>query len=583
MDDFNKEILKIRKGWKYKREGKDYVPFIHDKIKFNINYYLTRVALFFKFNSALVLDADDLGTTVSLKAIGFDEKKIHIPNYYDKKTEYRSMKKHMKSVSAFPISIDDYVDAIINSKSTQKFRSLLLEKYQNTKYVVKPRLFGEIPSELPSRPSPFNFIYLDYCNEYQTNKNTIKKIFNSNILSDEYVFALTGSLMLKNEDYIDKLLKQIEEEVKEMSQTKVKLDQVFVYKRYHQEGLATQTIQHKNVEESDIYSKKVGMFMFFISFISSKKINYFDNMFEICTSGLCKSDIKNKQCLFHQKEGNMNKKPFCNNRITDFYLLITSQEKKYEHAVEIIKYYDLPYSNKDALFLFSINKEENWSNGILKLYQDKVINNKKQRVTILNIDDVIQSNNNEFKKHDVFNIIYKKKTYVVSIECELNNCVGISFVYENDLFYKNASKNACLFLRKSKFNIMRINYISINDRISVRYNMQTDEDAHVAYEWFDGNIIEIIENKYKIKFDDGDIEILEIEHLEWKKIDIESESDNSYYESESDDLEQLKEENEMLKNKVEMYEKEIQQNMEKNSNIAQQLKELSLLLSVKIV
>ena len=113
--------------------------------------------------------------------------------------------------------------------------------------------------------------------------------------------------------------------------------------------------------------------------------------------------------------------------------------------------------------------------------------------------------------------------------------------------------------------------------------MQTDEDAHVAYEWFDGKIIEIIENKYKIKFDDGDIETLEIEHLEWKKIDIESESDNSYYESESDDLEQLKEENEMLKNKVEMYEKEIQENMEKNSNIAQQLKELSLLLSVKIV
>ena len=59
MEDFNKKILKIRKEWKYKREGKDYVPFIHDKIKFNINYYLTRVVKYFKFDSALVLDADD--------------------------------------------------------------------------------------------------------------------------------------------------------------------------------------------------------------------------------------------------------------------------------------------------------------------------------------------------------------------------------------------------------------------------------------------------------------------------------------------------------------------------------------------
>ena len=37
MEDFNNKILKIRKKWKYKRQGQDYTPFIHDKIKFNIN------------------------------------------------------------------------------------------------------------------------------------------------------------------------------------------------------------------------------------------------------------------------------------------------------------------------------------------------------------------------------------------------------------------------------------------------------------------------------------------------------------------------------------------------------------------
>lgn len=571
MEDFNNKILKIRKKWKYKRQGQDYTPFIHDKIKFNINYYLTRVALFFNFDSALILDADDLGTSVALKTVGFKDENIHIPNYYDKKSEYKTMKQHLKNIAVFPISIDDYVDAIIHSSSTQSFRSELKEKYNDTAFDTKPRLIDP----LPSKPRPFNFIYLDYCNEYQSNKETIEKIFSSNILSEEYVFALTGSLMLKSKEYTDKLLKTIEKDVKKMSKTQVQLDQVFVYKRYHQEGLATQTIQHKDVEVADIHSTKMGMFMFFISFISSKNLDKYNDMFEVCTNGLCKTDIENKQCLFHMKE-QVEMKPFCNNRVTDFYLLISPSEKSLKNAKEIIKDMELPYKIKTPDFLLRINKDKNWSNGILKTFNSS-------DVEMLNIKKIIKSTTQEFIKHQVFNINLKEKTYKISIECEINNCVGFSFVYENDLV--NHSKNACFFVKKAKFKTMIVGFLKVNDTLSVRYKMKTDKKKLVGYQWFDGEIIKIEGDTYTIKFNDGTVERLILGNLEWKKKDDliadyeisenKSSSDDSYISSndERDEyfLEPLKdiyEENAQLKAKLQNAQKEMKEVLKKSTDIA---------------
>ena len=159
MDILLEKINEMRKKWLgNQRVSTTYIPSIHDKIKFNINYYLSQVAKHFKFKTALVLDSDDLGTSLILKATGFNVKNIHIPNYLNDETEYTVMKERMPNISVFPISVDNYVDAYINSRGAITFRDKLVEAYNKTKYITKPRL----KTPYPPRPKQFDFIVMIY-------------------------------------------------------------------------------------------------------------------------------------------------------------------------------------------------------------------------------------------------------------------------------------------------------------------------------------------------------------------------------------------------------------------------------------
>lgn len=501
MDKLLQDIGRIRKDWfrTNKRVSTTYVPSVHDKIKFNINYYLSRVALFFDLDTALILDSDDLGTSVVLKASGFKEKNIHIPNYFNRSTEYVVMKKRLKNVSVFPISVEDYVDAYVESESTYKFRNLLKEKYDETRYERRPRL----KTPLPSRPEQFDFVYLDYCGEYKTNKDTIKSLFENDVFADEFVFAFTGSLFMVYNDDLDKMLKSIVRQITRMKPG-IRVDQIFVYNRKDQEGLATQSIQHRDVEQGQFYKKSQGSIkMFFMSFIYSKRMDKYDAQFDKCKKQFCKLNIENKNCLFHPNEG-FKSKPFCNNKITDFYLLVDPVEKSFENAQEILDSFDLPYQIKDADTLLRLNRQSAWDSGMLKTFTPEM--------EMLDIDKIIKSTEkkvDEFVIHSVVEITYRKKKYSVSIECVIGNAVGIHFLGKDE-WVKNI-ENACFMVTKQKLS----NMMGVSEMMSAMQISNFQRGDTVEAKWKNKWYIGVVGNwsraqkKYRVDFDDNTYDYFE--------------------------------------------------------------------------
>lgn len=498
MDTLLEKVNNMRKKWdKNKRQSKTYIPSIHDKIKFNINYYLSQVATHFDLNTALVLDSDDLGTSMILKASYFNENRIHIPNYFNKETEYSIMKKRMKNIAVFPISVDDYVDAYIKTSSTRSFRLALKEAYDNTKYLRKPRL----KEPLPQRPETFDFVYLDYCGEYDTNKKTIQKLFRNNVFAKEFVFALTGSLMYVSNDELDNKLRSIKGKVERLN-PKLRLDQVFVYNRKDQEGIATQTIQHRDVKQGQMYKKtRTSIKMFFMSFIctTEKNMKKYDAEFDSCKKTFCKLAISNKKCLFHKKENNVSMKPFCNNKITDFYLLASPMEKTLENATRILDYFKVPYKITNPDVFMKLNNQNQWSKGLYKTFSSNL--------EMLDIDKIIDSTQTktDFIIHSVKEITYQKKKYNVSIECVVGNVVGIYFITNNDLV-KNTD-TACFLVTKRDFSIMLGDLSDIFAKMSVNMSkFKKDElvEAFIGGKWYDGEIDVVNGSTYEVYFESDD-------------------------------------------------------------------------------
>lgn len=468
MDTLLTKINKTRKTWKQgQRIDTTYVPSLHDKIKFNINYYLGEVSQYFGFKNALILDSDDLGTSVVLKAYNFKEQNIHIANYYRKKSEYEVMKKRMKDISVFPISVDNYINAYIQSNDTESFDELLMKAFEKTKFEGnRPK----VQKPLPPRPKSFDFVYLDYCGEYKTSKPSVQKLFQNGVFAKEYVFAVTGSLYAKKNNTLEKYLNGIVEDIVKMSNGKARVDQIFIYNRKSQEGTATQTIQHDDVTLGEFYKETPhSIKMFFISFICSNKIENFDKKFEMCKDGVCKLQISNKQCLYHQKKDNITKKPFCNNSISDFYLMTDPMAKNQDNARILLNSFDLPYKDRNPQLLLSYNVQtRNWQSGILRLFKKKSA--KSPRQEILDIDEIIELS----KKDDVpligslHKIRYKNNDYKVSIEFVSNNCVGIHFVSNLDLLTVFNPNKSCFILDKDVFTSMvqKDDVVDLIDKIS---------------------------------------------------------------------------------------------------------------------
>ena len=491
LTQLKQNIKSIRRGWfsDVLRNDNSYTPSEHDKIKMNINLYLGQLMQFMtddvSAQSALVLDSADLGTSVVLKAFGFETKNIHVPNWFKKTTEYNIMKDRVKDLSCFPVSVDDYVDAYVQSESPKKqkartrlFQELLTDKYNETQYQEPPLLVRP----LPERPDAFQFVYLDYCGKFHWKKkrakntryssDTVKDMFRGECFSKDtpFVFAVTGSFMMTKSTKINTKLKQYKNIIEKAAKNagyKIRIDQYFVYNRAPQSGEADESIGYELNEDipDDVPSNiKNGSKMFFMSFIGSyteSALAEWDSLFSQCENGACKLEIKHKDCLYqkgeYDKGGIFLSKPFCNYKITDFFIVTDKDASRdFEKVKELLKRFDaLPWSEKnledrvDELQAANKRAGNHFKNGILKLFRGKGGGDNE----MLDITELISYVNKQrteqqidgkyaetdcgkftYRLDDVMDINYPYKREQVSIELIYGDLVGIHFVGSDQKF-----------------------------------------------------------------------------------------------------------------------------------------------------
>ena len=569
ITELKKRISLVRSGWfkKALRNDMSYTPSQHDKIKMNINLYLGQMIQFMAgdgqmpYQNALVLDSADLGSSVVLKAFGFQPENIHVPNWFNKTSEYNIMKSRVPKLSCFPISVDDYVQAFTGSEDTDGFRSQLMEKFDNTKWKKekKKRANGKkvnykpkIIQPLPERPDGFQFVYLDYCNRFhwkekragntRYNSDTVKDMFDAECFSktEPFVFALTGSfMMISKKDYETRLkkFKGIVERAAKKNGYRIRIDQYFVYNRSTQSGEADDVIGYQDEEDipKDVPSKIAkGSKMFFMSFVGSyndEAVSEWDSLFSQCGGGACKLEIKHKDCLY--QAGNVERglvflsKPFCNYKITDFYIVseVKNRDNRREVLALLDKFKQLPWkkdlSDKgdraDALLAANKRKGKHFANGIIKLFRNKDGGGDNELLDITEMINHVKKGRSGntlpenvsgkfiFRLDDILDIKFPAETdHSVSIEVIYDDLVGIHFVDDKVLNEKK-------FIQiKPKIKVNESCFIFRKDDLA-KYVVHTETDnscfktgQKVMVLWVDGKEYEgVIQSRY----DDGDYEV----------------------------------------------------------------------------
>lgn len=567
ITDLKRKIKLVRSGW-FKtalRNDMSYTPSQHDKIKMNINLYLGQMMQFMAREgmmpeqNALVLDSADLGSSVVLKAFGFKPENIHVPNWFNKTSEYNIMKSRVPKLSCFPISVDDYVQAFTGSVDTDEFRSQLDEKFDNTKWKKakkktkkKVNYIPKIIPPLPERPDGFQFVYLDYCNRFhwkkrrakntRYNSDTVKDMFDAQCFSktEPFVFALTGSFMMiakeRYETDLETFQRMIERAAKKNGY-KIRIDQYFVYNRSTQSGEADDVIGYQDEEDipEDVPSKVAkGSKMFFMSFVGSyddEAVSSWDSLFSQCSGGACKLEIKHKDCLY--QAGNVERglvflsKPFCNYKITDFYIVseVKNRDDRGEVMALMDKFKQLPWkkdlSDKgdlaDALLAANKRKGKHFANGIIKLFRNKDGGGDNELLDITEMIEHVKKgrSGNElpendwgkfiFRLDDILDIKFPAKTdHSVSIEVIYDDLVGIHFV--NDEVLKEKKFDDI----KPKMKVNESCYI-FHKKDLAKYVVHTETDnscfkvgQKVMVKWYDKKDYPgVIQSRYP----DGDYEV----------------------------------------------------------------------------
>jgi len=485
VQELRNRVDKIRKGWfsgESKRNNKGYSPSEHDKIKFNINLYLGQCLEFFTEDpaeaTAIVLDSEDLGSSATLAAFGVQPKHIYVPNYFEKNTEYTTMKANLPELASFPVSLEGFLTALEDSQDTADFHKKLRSEWKSTRYNTRRPALVE---PLPTRFEHLDFAYLDYCGMFMNsarpnNADTVDAMFAKHVFPEDsaFILAITGSLHAISIKDLNKELNRYKSAVIGSATEngyRLKEDQFFVYNRSHQEGGVEESLAHRkeNFDEipEDVHFKKQSHSskMFFMSFIGNGKqetLDEWDELFDpTCPDGLCKVQFGRRECLYQR--GFINKdrvvltKPFCNYRITNLYFWDTSFSN---YAATIEKFAGVPVFEEeeeeddeedqktDAEFLEEFNRIKKYRKlpeGILTTF--KVIKSTKRKMgTIEEIIDMtkvieqVRVARNERGEgyqieHEGYTItldgVYEIETDIVSgkvsIECILGDIVGIHF------------------------------------------------------------------------------------------------------------------------------------------------------------
>jgi len=483
--ELRKTIEDMRRSWSQhgetKRQDASYTPSDHDKIKFNINLYLAQAADFlFEDNgtaNALILDSNDLGTTASLLAFDFKPEHIYIPNFYKKQTEYGAMKSKVPMLACYPIALDSFIRAWEESSDDDTFvHKLYHDQFIPTWKQIenRPILEGTL-----KRFDHIQFAYLDFCSTFKTNKNTVLNMFEKNIFdgSSPYILAVTGSFHGILGITYETLLKQYRDEIIEKARTRgymnLRADQYFVYTRFHQEGHVEESIEHANIDE--VRPDRMSAYphaspMFFMSFIggcSADILAAWDTQFQPCDGITCKRLLDHKKCLYLPG----NQKPYCNERITEFYLFDENKEVFVRPLDFEIRFQTVPMKQNDAWEKMGRYNTGDWRKE--KFCKKTFNNNKETFIDVTEIQNRVNAARTGLTpvglttQADQGTVLHLDGTVriespigngYVTIECVLDPIIGIHFVDYRDIgrsgqtalskTKKDEEKEACFLLHK---------------------------------------------------------------------------------------------------------------------------------------
>ena len=579
--DLRVRVASIRNRWfdgLNKRQDTTYTPSVHDKIKFNINMYLGQTCDFFlddiKDANVLLLDSNDLGTTSVLKAYDVDEKNVYLPNWYNKSTEYGLIHERLPSVSAYPVTMDQMIDSIVESNNVKEFNKRLWDQYQqNLEECDEPERYTFKPM-MVDNPDKLNMAYLDFNNELEkpslalkgrmhddhVNMDTVENLFKKHLFTRNkpFVFAVTGSMHAYELKHIDTYLNYCTNKIIEFAETNgysLRVDQYFVYNRSHQEGEVEENIGHRNIKDANPSKPfkriKRSMKMFFMSFIGNAthfQLRRWDRLFETCDNDRCKLQLSRKSCLYqkgymHDKHVVL-RKPFCNTRITEFYIYFET-DQRYMAKDDIIDLYKrianykLPWvkaviSNTTLVLLCQSYKKEMFDNHLIPCFDKR---------WLLDVDAIIEDTNAKRLSRDPDEQVYRidsvhdiqhpfsdtLERVKVSVVSRLDTLIGIHFEnIEVDILPKiNAT---CIYFPRTLLDRLRSHRrvkkraleSDIDDEgnttdpligkhVSVRYSLEDDQGNVIPrqYHFYKGTVVRKQKNKYYwIKWDNGDEEDL---------------------------------------------------------------------------
>lgn len=599
--DLRVKVAEIRKEWfkgSNERQDNTYTPSVHDKIKFNINMYLGQTCEFFlndiKDANVLLLDSNDLGTTSVLKAYDFDEKNVYLPNWYNKSTEYGLIHERLPSVSAYPVTMDQMIDSIVESKDVKDFNKRLRAQYdEDLKESDEPETYKFEPM-MAAKPDKLNMAYLDFNNELEkpklifrgkkrhdrVNMDTVEDVFDKKLFESNkpFVFAVTGSMYAYPIRTLNRYLDYCKNKIIEFAETNgydLRVDQYFVYNRSHQEGEVEENIGHRNIDHANpsrpFSDQSSGTKMFFMSFIgnaSQERLDAWDRLFESCDDNKCKLELSRKSCLYqkgYRHDGRVVlRKPFCNARITDFYIYFETIKQNMSqndiiHLYQSIANYRLPWldaevSNSTRMFLnfFNIKTHRERIGSLYDSYKKDMFDehiipcfDKRYKVDFLDVDVIIEDTNaKRLSKdpdekvyfidsvHDIQNPFSDTLERVnISVVSRLDTLIGVHFEnIEVDVLPKISS--ACIYFPRDLLDRLKSNkrvkkrelesdiYDEsdiqpsdplIGKHVSVRYSMEDDQGNVIVgqYQFYEGMVVrKQRKNYYWIKWDNGDPEDL---------------------------------------------------------------------------
>ena len=492
-----KKIQKVRDGWpKAKHASKTYAVTHEDTIKMHINMYLGHMARFFFPDisnvTALVLDASDMGTSIVFNLFGIND--IIVPNLYKGDTDFVTMRKRMKDVQSFPMSVEDYIRNWEKSNSIN-YRKRVLQTAAQSKYPESKINEKKYNVEMLSRyeipyPKQFDVVYLDFCGAFtDKTEECINDLLSKpdDVNTRSKIIAVTGSVMGTGKEGNDTDT-QLDNIITFMNDKGYIMDQTFVYLRRVNHSRVAPGVEigrtilnigdevkaahpdhgiryfkgvvvkpYPKINEYDIQfsdervidrkkivvtdtrrvhrnqiSNRGGTKMFFVSFIGTTADEKIREWNSKFTScnGTACKLQKDHRYCLFHEKNEV-QQSFCNRLLQDFYILTPSKIRRNEDFIRVLGD-DVPVKPKEIIEHQKRKQKKNEALYALQ-YKNKKTKKDWQAYDARDIQSyIVNSRNIKYKgKRDYELNVYGVKLFV-RIECTFKNSVAVSLSGNNN-------------------------------------------------------------------------------------------------------------------------------------------------------